>query len=502
MSAILPKIGIYGWKADDENLLLASLLTGDPLLLIGTHGTAKTGLACKVAEALGWKFIAYDASKCLFEDVLGYPNVKKLQEGVVEYIGSPVTIFDKEFVLIDELNRALPEMQSKWLEVVRSRKIMGFPTKVKWVWAAMNPAGYSGTQSLDEALAGRFALFAYPPEALAMSEEDRIKVARHINGDDALALDAWGQGAREATVPLEEIRKVGAEVRRLITAAAGHFTALRNDMTAIGEFLAKFSDLLNRETKGAVQLDGRRLGFIYRNILAVRAVEIAKATLAGEEARPFKESARYAVLSGIPVGLNDQSVNRADVAHQIEVVFDLLGAFFAEGSEIQKVNLIYELFTTGNMVRKAEILIKGGLDEMVRTKAWNDLVKSEMDITPLAYVAMQVEAKHPGTIPQEMIDHVGAKVSPFALSSACAGTLRGESIEHIEELEKLLVQPGDIETLLAIARVKEAASGGEVTPARIALVQEAIETDIRTFRQLMEVSETAVGKRGGKKKVA
>jgi hypothetical protein len=303
-------------------------------------------------------------------------------------------------------------------------------------------------------------------------------------------------------VPPEEIRKVGAEIRRLITAAAGHFTALRNDMTAIGEFLAKFSDLLNRETKGAVQLDGRRLGFIYRSILAVRAVEIAKATLAGEEPRAFKESARYAVLSSIPVGLNDQSVNRAEVAHQIEVVFDLLGAFFAEGSEISKVNLIYELFTTGNMVRKAEILIKGGLDEMVRTKAWNDLVKSEMDITPLAYVAMQVEAKHPGTIPQEMIDHVGAKVSPYALSSACAGTLRGESIEHIEELEKLLVQPGDIETLLAIARVKEAASGGEVTPARIALVQEAIETDIRTFRQLMEVSETAVGKRGGKKKVA
>ena len=39
---ILSKLGIYGWKKKDENLLLASLLTGDPLLLIGNHGCVKT----------------------------------------------------------------------------------------------------------------------------------------------------------------------------------------------------------------------------------------------------------------------------------------------------------------------------------------------------------------------------------------------------------------------------------------------------------------------------
>ena len=32
------QLGIYGWKEQDENLVLASLLTGDPLLLIGSHG--------------------------------------------------------------------------------------------------------------------------------------------------------------------------------------------------------------------------------------------------------------------------------------------------------------------------------------------------------------------------------------------------------------------------------------------------------------------------------
>ena len=40
---MLNQLGIYGWKEADENLVLASLLTGDPLLLKGnirtTYGT-------------------------------------------------------------------------------------------------------------------------------------------------------------------------------------------------------------------------------------------------------------------------------------------------------------------------------------------------------------------------------------------------------------------------------------------------------------------------------
>ena len=34
-------------------------------------------------------------------------------------------------------------------------------------------------------VAGRFAFFLYPPDLLQMNEEDRIRVAMHINGDDA-----------------------------------------------------------------------------------------------------------------------------------------------------------------------------------------------------------------------------------------------------------------------------------------------------------------------------
>ena len=124
MTSLLKQLGIYGWKQEDENLVLSSLLTGDPLLMIGAHGGAKTHIAYKMAQALAKRFIAYDASKSLFEDVLGFPNVESLKNGRVEYVPSAVTVWDKQFILIDEINRALPELQAKWLEIIRSRKIM------------------------------------------------------------------------------------------------------------------------------------------------------------------------------------------------------------------------------------------------------------------------------------------------------------------------------------------------------------------------------------------
>jgi len=278
---ILERLGIYGWKEQDENVVMASLLTGDPLLLIGNHGCAKTHIANKVAEALGKKFLVYDASKAMFEDVLGYPNVEKLKQGVVEYVPSPVTVWDKELILIDELNRAIPELQSKWLEVIRSRKIMGFSTQVKWVWAAMNPMSYSATQALDDALVGRFALFIYAPDVLEMNEEDRIRVTTHINGDDAPGIGEWAQGGNGRTISGQAVEATGAKMRGMLCKAAGHFNVLRAEMSTLSEFLAKFADLLMRETKGEIALDGRRLGFIYRNILANRAVELAKAEVFG-----------------------------------------------------------------------------------------------------------------------------------------------------------------------------------------------------------------------------
>ena len=56
------KMGIYGMN-EIEDAVLAALVTGDPLLFIGAHGTAKTTLARKIAEAMGLKFHAYEIGR-------------------------------------------------------------------------------------------------------------------------------------------------------------------------------------------------------------------------------------------------------------------------------------------------------------------------------------------------------------------------------------------------------------------------------------------------------
>lgn len=482
---ILRELGIYGWSESSENLILASILTGDPLLLIGSHGTAKTHLARVMAEALGKRSISYDASKALFEDVLGYPDIEKLKKGVVSYLPSKVTIWDKEFILIDELNRALSEMQSKWLEVIRSRKIMGFKTNVKWVWAAMNPVSYSATQVLDEALVGRFALFIYPPEALEMEEEDRVKVAKLISEDDAPALGEW-QGEKDKGISNNDVKGTGEKIRRILEAGATYFERLKKEMKTLAEFLAKFSDLLSKETKGKIRLDGRRLGFIYRNLLAIRGVELAKAEVLAVRIRDFIDSAKSTVEASIPVGINDESINKEEEYHKLEICFDLLSSYFEEASELGKVNLIYELFTTSDLVRKAELLLKMNLGELAKTKAWNDLINSGKDITTLAYVALQLEAKKPGTIPQEMLEPLSRAVNVQRLSSSSLPNLKGESIEYLDEVENLVQGNTDLQLIISLNRARELLRKERILPEKIEITRERIEKDLETFNNLLK----------------
>ncbi len=493
---MLERLGIYGWKDADENLVLASLLTGDPLLLIGNHGCAKTHVANKVAQALGRKFLVYDASKAMFEDVLGYPNVEKLKHGVVEYVPSPVTIWDKEIVLIDELNRAVPELQSKWLEIIRSRRIMGFPTQVKWVWAAMNPMSYSATNALDNALIGRFALFLYPPDVLQMEERDRIRIATHINGDDAPSLSEWTGGVSAGTVAKADVADVGVKMRETLVLAGGHFLRLREQMRTLAEFLAKFADLLMRETKSEVALDGRRLGFIHRNLLANRAIELAKAEVFQSGVPGFVPSARYVVQSSIPVGLNDESLKREEAVHKMEICFDLLSSYFEEGAELSRVNMVYELFTTPDPMRKAELLLTQPLGEMALSKAWTDLMAGEKDLTLLAYTALQVEARRPGTVPRELMASLSAKITPGELSTRCISRLEGDAVEYIDEVEQLLDQDTDLARLVAYHRVSELVDTGNINPRTIKAIGDAIREDIRVFEALLagESAECLGGK--------
>ena len=257
-------------------------------------------------------------------------------------------------------------------------------------------------------------------------------------------------------------------------------------MTTLPEFLAKFADLLVRETKGEVALDGRRLGFINRNLLANRAVEIAKAEVMGCDAPDFVESARYVVQSSIPVGLNDEGLKREEAVHKMEICFDLLSSYFDENAELTNVNLVYELFTSSDLMRKAELLLTQDLGEMALSKAWTDLMNEDRDITLLAYTALQVEARRPGTVPQELLASLSAKISGDKLSTKCITHIEGDAVEYIQEIEKLLDQESDLAKLVAYQRVSELVDSGKVDPQALADTKHAMEEDIHKFETLLD----------------
>jgi len=87
--------------------------------------------------------------------------------------------------------------------------------------------------------------------------------------------------------------------------------------------------------------------------------------------------------------------------------------------------------------------------------------------------------------PGEMIDGLANMVDVGELSSRCIGVLKGESVEHVDEVEKLLKEgEDDLEKLIAISHVKRAAEDG-VTRAALVEMAKAIEQDIGKFRSLL-----------------
>ena len=256
---MLERLGIHGYGSI-ERALLAGVALGEPTLLWGPHGAAKTELCRRVSAALGLRFWAYDASKSLFEDLLGFPNPAALAAGTVDYVRTPISIWDKQAILIDELNRANPQLQSKWLEVIHARQLMGCPLReLALVFAAMNPPTYLGTNPLDEALAGRFATILRVPVLSEMSD-----------GDARAVIDA-----RPGATPGDEDARAVREL--VLRARERSLAAPAKVLRGISDYVFEVVRLLGARE---VAVDGRRAGMIARLCAARLAVE---AELAGGE---------------------------------------------------------------------------------------------------------------------------------------------------------------------------------------------------------------------------
>lgn len=174
---LFDELGIYGWDSV-EPLVLAAIFADLPVLLIGDIGTNKTEGSKTIAQAVlgpASTFRHYEVPTLNFDDLVGFLNPKGLAKGVLEFVPTPLSIWKAEAALFDELNRANPFIQSKLHELIRTRQIMGLPTNLKLVFAAVNPPQTYQAGYMDLALASRFVAVQVPNlKAMKDTQLDRI----------------------------------------------------------------------------------------------------------------------------------------------------------------------------------------------------------------------------------------------------------------------------------------------------------------------------------------
>lgn len=284
-SILTRPLGLLGWDKL-EPVLLAALATAEPLLLIGRHGTAKSFLLERLAQALGLTYRFYNASLLNYDDLVGIP-VPDAGQTSLRYISTPTAIWDAEVVFIDELSRTRPDLQNKLFSIIHERRVQGIPLdKLRYRWAAMNPppgfdAGdqddeadtYLGAEPLDPALADRFAfLLEVPGWADLSTPEKEELLADQFRGRHEFPVDVPALVART--------RERLAVLTARPPALAPYFIALESQLRAAG---TRFSS--------------RRISMLLRSALGIHA---ARGVLAIAAAPDWESSLFLAVAHGHP----------------------------------------------------------------------------------------------------------------------------------------------------------------------------------------------------------
>ena len=286
-SLITEPLGLYGWKKA-EPVLLAALLSEEPLLLVGAHGCAKSFVLERLAESLGMAFRSYNASLINYDDLVGVP-LPDATRTKLEYLSSPESIWDAEVVFIDEISRTRPELQNKLFPIIYDRRVQGRPlSRLVYRWAAMNPpptdeeldegdALYLGSEPLDAALADRFPYIMSVPDWDDLSPSDQKKVLA-----DQFA------GRHEFPVA----------IRELVTEARGRYDELVPELTP--RLTPYIVALVLKLHASRYDVSTRRATMLLRCAIAVHAARQVLARETGGDEPELYDSVRLALLNTLP----------------------------------------------------------------------------------------------------------------------------------------------------------------------------------------------------------
>jgi MoxR-like ATPase len=279
-------LNIYGWTHLDA-ILLASLATESPVLLVGAHGTGKSLLVEQLSKAMSLPMRHYNAALINYDDLVGLPMPDKETE-TLKFYPTPGTIWGAGFVFFDEISRCRPDLQNKLYPILHERRIVGIKLdELQHRWAAMNPPApedpnllgnngtyYLGSEPLDPALVDRFPFVIIAPNWGDLTAEERRAVIAWDVQDDPETYD----------IGLPEMIH---ETRMLIPQVEADFAVW------IEPYIINLMDLLEQ---AQLPQSPRRARMLARNVAAIHA---ARMVLEGEDVNA-EQSAELAVLYGMP----------------------------------------------------------------------------------------------------------------------------------------------------------------------------------------------------------
>lgn len=208
--------GLVGHAALVERLMIA-LLAGGHLLVEGAPGLAKTRAVKRLADGLEASFSRIQCTPDLMPaDLTGTP-VWRPDRGVFEFVAGPVF---HSLLLVDEINRAPPKVQSALLEAMAEQQVTSAGTTHPlpdpfMVVATQNPIEHEGTFPLPEAQLDRFLFHVAVGFPDAVAERGILDLVEREQVEDA--------GPAPTTIrrlTVAEIRAARAEVASVHLAPA------------------------------------------------------------------------------------------------------------------------------------------------------------------------------------------------------------------------------------------------------------------------------------------